>query len=90
MSSVDLHTHLPFQLLIPEAIAIVCAPSKIPSHGIFRITDPPGMDIVMKCNSKETFHYHEKESQLYREISPPSCSHVRIENTIGLKVIDLR
>lgn len=27
MSSVDLHTHCSYQLMLPEAIAIVCAPS---------------------------------------------------------------
>ena len=26
LSSVDLHTHFPYQQLMPEAIAIVCAP----------------------------------------------------------------
>lgn len=26
MSSVDLHTHYSYQLMMPEAIAIVCAP----------------------------------------------------------------
>jgi hypothetical protein len=26
MSSVDLHTHASYQLMLPEAIAIVCAP----------------------------------------------------------------
>jgi STAM-binding protein len=31
MSSVDLHTHVGYQLMLPESIAIVCAPSKIPS-----------------------------------------------------------
>ena len=28
MSSIDLHTHLGYQIMIPESIAIVCAPSK--------------------------------------------------------------
>ena len=31
MSSVDLHTHASYQLMMPESIAIVCAPSKRPS-----------------------------------------------------------
>ena len=30
MSSVDLHTHVGYQIMLPEAIAIVCAPSKNP------------------------------------------------------------
>ncbi len=32
MSSRDLHTHLGFQISMPESIAIVCAPSKTPSY----------------------------------------------------------
>jgi STAM-binding protein len=31
MSSRDLHTHCAYQIMIPESIAIVCAPSKTPS-----------------------------------------------------------
>jgi STAM-binding protein len=31
MSSRDLHTHCGYQVMMPESIAIVCAPSKIPS-----------------------------------------------------------
>lgn len=32
MSSVDLHTHFGYQTMMKESIAIVCAPSKIPSY----------------------------------------------------------
>ena len=32
MSSVDLHTHVGYQIMLPEAIAIVCAPSKSPRY----------------------------------------------------------
>lgn len=32
MSSVDLHTHFPYQLLIAEAIAIVIAPTQRPKY----------------------------------------------------------
>lgn len=28
------------------------------SHGIFRLTDPPGLQTVLNCVSKETFHTH--------------------------------
>ncbi|KAF3942133.1 hypothetical protein ABW19_dt0206300 [Dactylella cylindrospora] len=31
MSSVDLHTHCPYQMMLPESIAIVCAPQSDPS-----------------------------------------------------------
>ncbi|KAI5306200.1 hypothetical protein KEM55_008682, partial [Ascosphaera atra] len=41
MSSRDLHTHSGFQVMLPESIALVCAPSKDPDWGVFRLTDPP-------------------------------------------------
>ncbi|XP_055774655.1 STAM-binding protein-like A isoform X2 [Salvelinus fontinalis] len=38
LSSVDLHTHCSYQLMMPEAIAIVCSP-KFNETGYFRIND---------------------------------------------------
>lgn len=32
MSSRDLHTHVGYQVMMPESIAIVCAPSKVPRY----------------------------------------------------------
>lgn len=36
MSSLDLHTHASYQVMLAEAVAIVCAPNHDPSFGIFR------------------------------------------------------
>lgn len=58
LSSVDLHTHCSYQLMLPEAIAIVCAPSQKPNFGIFRLTDPPGLDIISNCKKTPAFHPH--------------------------------
>ncbi|KAG2192298.1 hypothetical protein INT47_008235 [Mucor saturninus] len=58
LSSVDLHTHCSYQLMLPEAIAIVCAPSQTPNFGIFRLTDPPGLDIISNCKATPAFHPH--------------------------------
>lgn len=73
MSSVDLHTHVGYQIMLPEAIAIVCAPSKSPrcpyffqvmcvvligSWGVFRLTDPPGVKTITDCREKSLFHLH--------------------------------
>ncbi|KAI9014502.1 hypothetical protein CLU79DRAFT_838356 [Phycomyces nitens] len=58
LSSVDLHTHCSYQLMLPEAIAIVCSPSQKPSFGIFRLTDPPGLDIISTCRAERAFHTH--------------------------------
>ncbi|KAG6851603.1 hypothetical protein H0H87_000332, partial [Tephrocybe sp. NHM501043] len=58
MSSVDLHTHSGFQCMLRESFAVVCAPKSTPNFGIFRLTDPPGLDIVLKCDAKDAFHPH--------------------------------
>ncbi|CEG69697.1 Putative Ubiquitin thiolesterase [Rhizopus microsporus] len=58
LSSVDLHTHCSYQLMLPEAIAIVCSPSQEPDFGIFRLTDPPGLDIISNCKRQPAFHPH--------------------------------
>ena len=59
LSSLDLHTHLGFQLLLREAIAVVCAPiasDDEPQCGVFRMTDPPGMGAVAACREGGAFH----------------------------------
>ncbi|GAA5807894.1 hypothetical protein MFLAVUS_001274 [Mucor flavus] len=58
LSSVDLHTHCSYQLMLPEAIAIVCAPAHNPNFGIFRLTDPPGLDVISNCKKTPAFHPH--------------------------------
>lgn len=52
LSSVDLHTHCGFQSLLPEAIAIVCAPRdrRLPNSS-FNLTAPPtgsGLGIIQR------------------------------------------
>ncbi|KAL1921190.1 uncharacterized protein VTP21DRAFT_10906 [Calcarisporiella thermophila] len=84
MSSVDLHTHCSYQLMLPEAIAIVCAPKHKPDYGIFRLTDPPGMDVIMKCTDERLFHPH-PDVAIYTDTS----GHVKLLD-IDFTVIDLR
>ncbi|TRZ03916.1 hypothetical protein DNTS_011095 [Danionella cerebrum] len=62
LSSVDLHTHCSYQLMLPEAIAIVCSP-KFNQTGFFRLTDF-GMEEVSSCTQKG-FHPHPKEPPLF-------------------------
>ncbi|XP_024648186.2 tumor necrosis factor receptor superfamily member 6 isoform X2 [Macaca nemestrina] len=62
LSSVDLHTHCSYQLMLPEAIAIVCSP-KHKDTGIFRLTNA-GMLEVSACK-KKGFHPHTKEPRLF-------------------------
>ncbi|XP_024913935.1 AMSH-like protease isoform X2 [Cynoglossus semilaevis] len=61
LSSVDLHTHCSYQLMLPEAIAIVCAP-KHNDTGVFRLSGP-GMSEVSGCRLKG-FHPHSKDPSL--------------------------
>lgn len=85
LSSIDLHTQNSYQIMLPEAVAIVCAPSTSPSWGVFRLTDPPGMDLVKKC-SRSGFHPHEEEN-LYKSAYP---GHVSFKSQLSFHTKDLR
>jgi len=85
MSSLDLHTHCGFQTMLPEAFAIVCAPKSSPSFGIFRLTDPPGLQIISSCNDKNTFHPH-PDQPIYTDAD---SGHVRMAD-LPLEIADLR
>ncbi|KAJ7980333.1 AMSH-like ubiquitin thioesterase [Quillaja saponaria] len=88
MSSVDLHTHYSYQIMLPEAIAIVMAPTDTTSpHGIFHLSDPGGVSVIRNCQQRG-FHPHEEPddgSQLYEH-----CSHVFINPNLKFDVVDLR
>ncbi|XP_027132897.1 AMSH-like protease isoform X2 [Larimichthys crocea] len=73
LSSVDLHTHCSYQLMLPEAIAIVCAP-KHNDSGVFRLSGP-GMSEVSGCRLKG-FHPHSKDPSLFSV-----CKHVVIRDS---------
>ncbi|CAI9754568.1 unnamed protein product [Fraxinus pennsylvanica] len=61
MSSIDVHTHYSYQVMLPESIAIVMAPRDTSKkHGIFRLT-PGGMTVVRLCPQRG-FHPHEPPS----------------------------
>ncbi|CAA0824134.1 AMSH-like ubiquitin thioesterase 3 [Striga hermonthica] len=88
MSSVDLHTHYSYQVMLPEAIAIVMAPTDTSSpHGIFRLTDPGGVAVIRNCEQRG-FHPHEElggGNPIYEQ-----CSHVYFNQSLKLDVVDLR
>jgi STAM-binding protein len=88
MSSRDLHTHSGYQVMMPESIAIVCAPRSTPSYGIFRLTKPPGLDHILSCERKETFHPHSM-GNLYVEAEHPG-GHVYETSKLKCEVHDLR
>ncbi len=56
MSSLDLHTHVSYQSMLAEAIAIVVAPHEEPSVGVFRLTSPVGIDTIQGCRAPGAFH----------------------------------
>ncbi|KAI4338542.1 hypothetical protein MLD38_023589 [Melastoma candidum] len=88
MSSVDLHTHYSYQIMLPEAVAIVMAPTDTScSHGIFHLSDPGGVNLIRNCQERG-FHPHEEPedgSSIYEH-----CSHVYINARMHFDVIDLR
>jgi STAM-binding protein len=88
MSSVDLHTHYSYQIMLPEAIAIVMAPTDTESpHGIFHLSDPGGVSVIRNCQQRG-FHPHEEPSDgspIYEH-----CSHVYMNANMKFDVIDLR
>ena len=48
LSSVDLHTQLSYQLMLPEAVAIVCSP-RYNETGYFVLTPDYGLDFIGNC-----------------------------------------
>ncbi|KAG1618595.1 hypothetical protein G6F46_003798 [Rhizopus delemar] len=86
LSSVDLHTHCSYQLMLPEAIAIVCSPSQSPDFGIFRLTDPPGLDIISNCKKQPAFHPH-PDLPIYTDVV--NDGHVKVLD-YDFNVLDLR
>ncbi|KAF2177920.1 hypothetical protein K469DRAFT_350877 [Zopfia rhizophila CBS 207.26] len=87
MSSRDLHTHVGYQVMMPESIAIVCAPSKEPSWGVFRLTDPPGKTTILQCNQPGIFHPHNVDN-IYTDALRPG--HVFELPHAPLEVVDMR
>lgn len=87
MSSRDLHTHCGYQVMLPESIAIVCAPSKTPDWGVFRLTDPPGLKHVLGCTRTGLFHPHD-ETNIYTEALRPG--HVVEATGLEFETVDLR
>ncbi|KAL0368183.1 UNVERIFIED_CONTAM: AMSH-like ubiquitin thioesterase 3 [Sesamum calycinum] len=88
MSSVDLHTHYSYQVMLPEAIAIVMAPTDTSSpHGIFHLCDPAGVAVIRNCQQRG-FHPHQAPqdgSPIYEH-----CSHVYMNAKLMFDVVDLR
>lgn len=83
MSSIDLHTHCSYQLMLSEAIAIVCAP-KFDQVGLYMLTPDHGLRFIANCR-ESGFHPHPKEPPLYQD-----CGHVSFDSSKLLTLVDLR
>ncbi|GAA5821698.1 hypothetical protein JCM11251_000980 [Rhodosporidiobolus azoricus] len=77
LSSRDLHTCTGYQLMLAEAVAIVCAPRFEPSVGVFRLTDPPGLGTIAQCTASGTFHEH-PDLPLYTDVDDGEWGHVKM------------
>ncbi|XP_015070862.1 AMSH-like ubiquitin thioesterase 1 [Solanum pennellii] len=88
MSSIDVHTQYSYQIMLPEAIAIVMAPrDSSRTHGIFRLTNPGGMTVIRQC-PRRGFHPHDPPpdgSPIYKH-----CTDVYMDSNLKFDVIDLR
>ncbi|XP_022776102.1 AMSH-like ubiquitin thioesterase 2 isoform X6 [Durio zibethinus] len=90
MSSIDLHTQYSYQVMVPEAFAIVVAPTdNSRSYGIFRVSDPSGMSVLKECEEKGSqFHSHKETvngSPIYEH-----CTHVYKNSNLRFEIFDLR
>ena len=83
LSSVDLHTQLSYQLMLPEAIAIVISP-KYNETGFFSLTPDHGLDFIANCR-ESGFHPHPKEPPLFAELG-----HVQLDYQSDVIIVDLR
>ncbi|XP_026737410.1 STAM-binding protein-like A [Trichoplusia ni] len=83
LSSVDLHTQCSYQLMMPEAIAIVCAP-KYNETGYFALTPEYGMQFITNCR-QSGFHPHPNDPPLFHTVT-----HIRVDDSAPVEVVDLR
>jgi len=83
LSSVDMHCQYGYQVMLPEALAIVCSP-KYDETGFFSLTRDHGLQEIGRC-TQVGFHPHPKEPPLFEE-----GSHVQLDAVSPVVVKDLR
>ncbi|XP_011086574.1 AMSH-like ubiquitin thioesterase 2 isoform X1 [Sesamum indicum] len=88
MSSIDLHTQYTYQVMVPEAVGIVMAPTDHSRKcGIFRLSDPDGMSILRECH-ETGFHTHRETSNgspIYED-----STNIIFNPNLRLEIFDLR
>ncbi|XP_052782814.1 STAM-binding protein-like [Mya arenaria] len=83
LSSVDLHTHYPYQQLMPEAVAIVVSP-KFNETGVFMLTPDHGLPEVARC-TKRGHHEHTKHPPVFE-----ASTHAKFVDDKSIILVDLR
>ncbi|KAH6826774.1 associated molecule with the SH3 domain of STAM 2 [Perilla frutescens var. hirtella] len=87
MSSIDVHTQYTYQVMVPEAVGIVLAPTDVSrKYGIFRLCEPDGMNIIRDCPERG-FHLHKEAdgTPIYED-----CSNIIFNPNLRLEIHDLR
>lgn len=93
LSSVDLHTHLPFHLMMHESVAVVCALNE-GRIALFCLTQS-GVDTIKRCQLRG-FHRHYEDIRRAPLYGITSHTSVLSENefvhlfNVAPKVVDLR
>ena len=84
MSSIDLHTHIEYQIQLPESIAIVCSLLNNETD-IFHLT-PDGLRLIRNCKAIG-FHDHADvcTSSIYEK-----TTHVILDNESFTEIDDMR
>lgn len=62
--------------------------TELTSYGIFRLTNPPGLDYILNCNQPSTFHQHELDNLYTDARNPPG--HVYHSGQLDFRTKDLR
>ncbi|KAG8230059.1 hypothetical protein J437_LFUL009643 [Ladona fulva] len=83
LSSVDLHTHCSYQRMMPEAIAVVCAP-RYNETGFYVLTPDYGLDFIANCR-QTGFHPHPSKPPLFMD-----AEHTKLNDVATIEVVDLR
>lgn len=80
LSSVDLHTQAGYQIMMPEAIAIVCSP-KHNDEGFFTLTSS-GLEFISNC-TETGFHPHPNDQFVIAQ-------HAQLDAMLTIEIVDLR
>ena len=84
LSSIDLHTTLPYQQMLPDAVAIVIAPTDATLPvGVFRLSRA-GLGAIKNC-SRRGFHSHEVDESLTTVVTD-----INWDTTANVVIVDLR